>query len=450
MTSFVAIERAVSTRGNLKNFWKSSGHIAQGTLNRTIKFLLTLPIDALYNQGMSNDLVTLPSRRSEDNRPADSLPVAAQSKPVMSRDEIIRKLSSQLPYNAVGFAKGYYRTDLIPPEVAREDLQDVLDSAYVDLCFDEGYPAFIDGRPFWHRMDQEPTYAFEVYKLYLELGELGTRSLDLLLEKPEVLHFVKIGLSLQAQYQSGDSVSDSDSEDASEHRPADSQPLVLENDAESVYKPWLPQVAGSAIDVTSVEGQRSARMMLVRWFHEFYWRERTKSYDVYKAAAYRHLRARRAITAEDQHYLMANELLLKMKQYFTKEDFMNEMTPKVALDAFKMLVSIMRESTGLATAGGKGGGGEGGHGGSNDFELILRQVAVNNKQSGGGSQVVDESGRLIPSNDTLLRDVLSDPSATHSMQELIIRMSQGKAGGGHAKPNDFGDDNDSIRDELGL
>jgi|GEM_PF-3668252 len=55
--------------------------------------------------------------------------------------------------------------------------QEILDSAFIPLSYEEGYPALPSGWPFWERLEFEPEVAHSQFKRYLELGKKEFRIL---------------------------------------------------------------------------------------------------------------------------------------------------------------------------------------------------------------------------------------------------------------------------------
>lgn len=412
-----------------------------------------------------------PTHKVQVVEPSDeSSRVIAPRGEILSQEEILRRVSKQLPYNRQGAPKGYYRTDLIPPEVAREDLSDILEAAYVDLHTDEGFPAFPDGRPFWNRMDCESPFAFHVFKIYLDMGDTGPRSMESLLESTEVLHHVKQAIAISSGNGFGplnsanvvtggystheDDLSGfEDGEDSAESRDTSgtSAPHNSESVGSAVPRPGghveypLSNFARPTIDVTSPDGIAAVRRQLQVWFHSYYWRERTRTHDIYRAAAHKHIKSRRAMTAETLHFDMSQTVIEKLKKYMDSDEFTQLLDPKLAIDSFIKLATLQRTSLGLdkTTPNGKGAITEE----TQDFEMVLRQVAQKNNTE--GTHTVDEDGRLLPTHDTLLKDVLGDGDATHALQELIIRSTVTRKTEVNNESDTRMDEND-LRDDLGL
>lgn len=286
---------------------------------------------------------------------------------MVPRSNVIRGAARFLPHTQEGLPAGFFRADMIPPEVTPNEakLPSTTDAAFVPLNYQEGFPALPDGRPFWHKLDYEPPIAFAAFELYTELAKEGPRHLAMLLHSPE----------LQRLY--GDD-------------------LTL---------PFLQELHAL-----------------------YYWKDRSRAFDLYQEAAYRHIRTRRAQSMEDYHYVQSESLLQRVMTAINSEETFNIMKndPQLLLSAMEKLVKIQRVSVGLpstAPAESLKGGADGGA--TSNFEMILRQVAQKNvsPETNSANTTVDESGRVIPTTDNLLRGALNDPKSAQQLQEIIIRMS---------------------------
>lgn len=235
--------------------------------------------------------------------------------------------------------------------------------AYVELNFDHGYPAHPDGMPFWLKMSFESGFAFACFQIYLESGEQGPRELHALSTSEELLNI--------ARQQTGN---------------ADLAPAQL-------------------------------NFMMQEYFILHFWYARAKAFDLYKETAFRHQRLRRQVSTEDKHFSMAAGLLEKLSTYFASARFLDEMTPKAALDAFSKLVAIQRVSIGLP-AGGPLPVNQQPE--ATSFEMIMRNVA---QKQGVKSSPNEGFGAGTSHTRDMLEQILQDPNAAANLQEVIIRVS---------------------------
>jgi hypothetical protein len=247
-----------------------------------------------------------------------------------------------------------------------ESLAKALRAAFVELYFDHGYPAQPNGSPFWHKLEFESGLAFATFQIFLESGEEGPRELYKLAENSEVLQVVSAQM-----------------------------------------------------------GRKVNKTELLLHVQEYYilhcWQGRVRAYDLYKNAALRHQRLLRQGKMEDNHYQVAARILKKLEEYFLEDRFMDEMTPKTALDALSKVVAIQRVSVGLPAAGPLSMQQQPT---ATSFEMIMRNVAqqqgVTHDNMGGSSSSAHTK--------QLIDDVLQDAGAAANLQEVIIRISQVSSG----------------------
>jgi hypothetical protein len=307
--------------------------------------------------------------------------VAVQPTQLSPRAELIRKLTAKTPTTYGGIPVGFYRCDLIPfnfPEhpIALDGEQSEfeegsspraepadLEAAFVELSFQEGFPTQPNGATFWSRLDFESSPAYIAFQLYLEQAETGPRSLAHIIGHPTIAH---------AFHDAGGSSSDS---------------------------------------------TKSAVSLINEWYNIYYWAQRARSHDIYHEAAYKHIRARRALYAENKHFELAEKLIDKAASYIGSKQFMDEMTPKTAIEALKVAAQLQRISTGMPSGAPSESKGE--IPVQSNFELTIRQVAQKNEVT-----TVDEHGDLVTDASLAFNDLLDDPNQAGAMQEIIIRMSQ--------------------------
>jgi hypothetical protein len=281
----------------------------------------------------------------------------------------VQKATAQIPYTAEGLPVGFYRVDLLPqaPTSATEEVQ-ALKNAYTDLSFEHGYPTLVDSRPFWHKLDFEPGFAYGSFQIYLDLINDGPREITSLSENTELHTLASRAQGLQ-------------------------------------------------------DGQLIPKSALIRLVNEFsilyYWRPRAKAKDIYSEAAYRHLRLRRQMTVEDTHFGIADKLMKKLNAdiFDAGEAFWAEMSPKTAVDLLKTLVAIQRVSTGLPAAGPLS---QKETPEDVTFEMIMRTLG----QKMGGSGNVFENSIVQGNGRELLANVLKDGNSAEQFQELIIRVQR--------------------------
>jgi hypothetical protein len=331
--------------------------------------------------------------------------------------EAIKALTREIPLNDFGLPTGVYRTDLLPfhdyvPKGANGsngagangngavvdgtfvdttdlvvlDVEDDADlsvasvlplegeiyriagfpakslrGAFVPLQFDEGFPAFIDGSPFWSRLEFEPLEAFEAFQKYTQMQQGTTAS---------------------------ETEEDYDGTEASGLRSISALVSLLHPSGEVI----------ALLD------------MYQTYYHLYYWGLRAHAYDLFRVAQHHKQQELRAVETQDEHYIMARRLRHKLMKYFeNEEDFWDLMTPKVGIDMLKTLVGLERISAGVPAAGPSTTEHEVGK----PFEVILKSVANVGRLT--ASATINEEGEVL---DKALRD----PAATEVLQELIIRQ----------------------------
>lgn len=349
-----------------------------------------------------------------DNQTAVTSPKTQESIQV----EALRGLQREIPLNDFGLPTGIYRTDLLPfhdyhpkslasnghdseadslgPPEESEDAPDgsrdgnshkalqvdpstevqtteyriagfpadALGKAYVPLQYDEGFPAFENGSPFWGRLDFEPVDAFQAFQRYLEMN-----------------------LGIPADPEDEDDFG----RPASGTRSISQLAAALHRDSELL----------------------SAVATYQDYFHLYYWNSRSHAYDLFRVAQYRKMQELRAVETQDEHYVTSRRLRAKLMTYFdSQEDFWDMLTPKVGVDFLKTLVGLERISAGIPAAGPQTA--EQAAGAGTSFELHLKTIANVNRGTNVG-HTIDEEGKIL---DTALEDA----ATTELLQTLIIRQ----------------------------
>lgn len=104
-----------------------------------------------------------------------------------TRGSIIEFISRGIPTNEFGLPVYYIRSDLLDINTIqfRGSLtQDEADMAADALSYQEGFPTFSNGTPFWLQMPHEPRPTYLLFQNYLALDELeGIRLVDSLAQK---------------------------------------------------------------------------------------------------------------------------------------------------------------------------------------------------------------------------------------------------------------------------
>ncbi len=331
--------------------------------------------------------------------------------------EAIRALTKEIPLNDFGLPTGVYRTDLLPyhdylppnttngninghigestelgaapillpdnsdstdgeeagTEIAQIEVYRVagfpaqsLQGAFVPLQFDEGFPAFVNGSPFWARLDFEPSDAFEAFQRYLQMN-LG-----------HIAH---------------EDAEDYDGKAAGDTRSVNTLAANLHPDSR-------------VLDIAA---------LYHRYYHLYYWGMRAHAYDLYRVAQFRVSQELRAVETQDEHYVQARRLRHKLTQHMESDvDFWDLMTPSVAVKLFTAITQLERISAGIPAAGPiteemmqRAG---------TSFSVTMKTIAQTSRKDGGIT--VDEEGEILDA-------ALESPEATEVLQSLIIKTGGG-------------------------
>jgi hypothetical protein len=242
--------------------------------------------------------------------------------------------------------------------------------AYVHLNYDEGFPAFDNGNPFWGRLDFEPTDAHTAFQRYLLLT-------------------------------SGSLASDADGD-------YDGSAAAGTRSIDSLITQMARDLSDSELFTLSQK--------LKEYYHLYYWGLRARSYDLYRVTEYRQKQEIRAIETQDDHYLESRKLRHRLTQYMqSDEEFWDLMTPKTAIDMHKHLTQLERISAGVPASGPTREEGSGGQ----SFEVAFRTIAQGERDESTGAGIdIDQEGNVLDR-------ALEDPESTKILQELIIRSGGG-------------------------
>lgn len=232
----------------------------------------------------------------------------------------------------------------------------------VALCrleYAEGYPT-LDGAPFWAQLPFEPAEAFVYFQAYLSQYKQGARQVIAVLDDPLVKNVPSISL---------------------DH--------------------------------------------LNECYHIYYWGARCKAHDMFFAAHRRKEREYRAMETEDEHFLQASRLMGIVSAYFEAngEELIETMTPKAALEMFKIAMQAQRISVGLPANGGNSASD---HNPGQTLELTMRSISQQSRK-GISEEITAESAENIENNDQKrlnLSEILQNPDMVKSAQELIIKLTQ--------------------------
>ena len=244
--------------------------------------------------------------------------------------------------------------------------------AFVDLHYDEGFPTFLDGDPFWTMLKYEPSEAYQALVQYLYMS--GTQTI-----KPET------------------------------------EELVQDTDAEPSVASGMRSISQLASQLdTNTSTVLVTQAKLKRWAILYYWDWRARAYDMFRLVQHRSQQEIRAIETQDSHYLIAKKLTQRALDFMENDaDFLDMLTPKVAIDLIKLGTSLERISAGLPAAGPANEAVLG----VVSAQLSLQRVANNSQTS---DDVVD-----ITKDSAILDAALNDPKQTEYLQKFILSIQMG-------------------------
>jgi len=241
-----------------------------------------------------------------------------------------------------------------------------LHNAFVPLQYDEGFPAFEDGRPFWGRLEFESSDAYLIFQRYLQMS-FGRAS-----------------------------------------DPEDEDDFGIAAQGTRSINSLVLQLTPGINDAKLLELTERFK----QYYHLYYWGLRAKSYDLFRVTEYRQKQELRAIETQDDHYIQTRKLRKRLEQYMeSDEEFWDMMTPKTGIDMFKTITQLERVSAGIPAGGPMTKEVEGG---GRSFEVAFRTMA----QDQHGESVV---GDTISEDGHILDKALEDPAATKILQEIIIK-----------------------------
>lgn len=240
-----------------------------------------------------------------------------------------------------------------------------LEGAFIWLNYDEGFPAFQNGIPFWQRMDFEPQDAYNAFQRYLQM-HLGTRG-----EEEEI----------------GEAAT------------------------------GIRSIVALATDLHSNKDLLGKLDLYTDHFHMYYWGLRAKAYDIFRVAQHRKQQEIRAIETEDFHYITGRKLMHKVLDYMdSDEDFMDMLTPKTAIDLLKTAAQMERVSVGLPANGPAVDAKDGRTRGAQSLEVAFRSIAQE-------TQKTEEVIGVEEGDVTVIQEALKSPEDTAVLQQLIIKIS---------------------------
>lgn len=279
----------------------------------------------------------------------------------MTKGEVFRTLSQNIPLNQYHLPDHIYRADLIGLDVlelSAKDRLNVLDSASMPVTMEHGYPALNETQPFWEQLPCEPPDAYNAYMTFLELPE----------------------------------------------KSAHNNPIRL--------LPIIATLTNETLD------------QIAEWAHQFYWHWRARAYDLFLIACHRKQREQRIMSVEGQHFKQAEGLLAKVqaiavakldqeiRALTTDQDAETDTKLKDLISMVKDLMGIQRISIGLPAAG------------PSQIDLKLDGPRHTTVDETFKSIAKEGAGEAKPNQRSAEMDaLLQDPDDLSRVQELLIKMT---------------------------
>lgn len=279
--------------------------------------------------------------------------------PVMSKGQLFRALSQNVPLNSYHLPDHIYRADMIPQDLlsySPPDRATTLEAATLNITFDHGYPAFDETTPLWGRLPGETEEAFSTYTLFLELPETSK---------------------------------------------ADNPVRLL---------PLIAEATGTSLERVS------------EWCNIYYWHWRARAYDLFLQACHRKQREQRIMSIEGSHFAMAEKMLAQVQDLANRklqqeialitenDEAETESKVKDLIDMAVKLASLQRVSVGLPANGPE----------KLDVSLPRHATVAEAFKSIAKEGAADEA---TTSRSVEMDTLLANPDELARAQELLIRMT---------------------------
>jgi hypothetical protein len=186
--------------------------------------------------------------------------------------------------------------------------------------------------------------------------------------------------------------------------------------------------------------------LLTEWFHERYWGLRSKCFDMMRAIHAAKQREQRIMACEDNHYLVAEGLLAKLKGIEDGVEWEQlKAEPEKYVKVLETIMKLQRMALGLTTMGQQGGSSRELR--AETIEMSMRRItnpetyqleSPDRIKAITLQQGVSLTNPNVPTDGINVRKLLKDPAALASAQELVIRMTRATEIS-HANPNDSDD-----------
>lgn len=152
---------------------------------------------------------------------------------------------------------------------------------------------------------------------------------------------------------------------------------------------------------------------ILTWFHEHYWNIRSRCYDMLNVIHAAKQREQRILACEDDHYLQAENMFKRLVNMLPEVEWDHLRTdPEKFISVLEKVIKLQRVSLGLSSMGNVNDKREPR---TESLEITMRKIAAPNNL-----QLNENDGGVSLD----IKQLLKDPGALSTAQELIIRMTK--------------------------
>jgi len=333
---------------------------------------------------------------------AGAVAVAEAEAEIGYRAQLISMLNQKIPNTAEGLPVGFYRVDLLPQCTSGvgadgadraskalvnfddDDTMDQIRNAFVELDYSLGYPTLNAGVPYWDKLSFEPGFAYGVFQTYLEMVNFGPRDITKLASNPELRAL-----------------------------------------AGRVYLSGEGEGRGRGEGEGEGEGFTSQQFLpiIYEYMQLYGWRPRAKAYDLYKEAAYKHLRMRRQVSVEDAQFLLSSSILEGIARKMGEAKFLDSLSDTAIVALYDKVTKNQRVSVGLPAANPLPSK-ERDEDSESSFEMILRSMSLKANLETSNSGPGSMSNAFSHSTHKVLNNLLEDNVTTNQIQEMIVKVTK--------------------------
>lgn len=179
------------------------------------------------------------------------------------------------------------------------------------------------------------------------------------------------------------------------------------------YNAFMHYLEQGIDDVRSLQNTQDAfkTLPLSEFRIVYYYDLRCKAYDLYKLAYSKHIRAKRIMQSGDDYYVQSVQLANIAETYIQSAEFIDTLTPKIALEALRLSHQLAQSSLGIDKK-------------AESTTGVDVSAELNTIDPVSGS-IIPDSGSKSHSQQFggVLDDLLADHTTAAAAQELILKIS---------------------------